>query len=73
VVGLAIVAQQIPFAVMVPPPSLVIFPPDIAVVCVIEVTAVVVKVGITIEGVTEFEGELGRLLPLAFVATTVKV
>ena len=25
------------------------------------------------EGVTEFEAELGKLLPLAFVATTVKV
>src|ERR1035437_7765752 len=27
----------------------------------------------TVEGVTEFEAELGKLLPLAFVATTVKV
>ena len=27
----------------------------------------------TAEGVTEFEAELGKLLPLAFVAITVKV
>ena len=47
-VGVAVVAQQTPLAVTDPPPSAVIFPPEAAVVRVIEVTAVVVRVGITI-------------------------
>jgi hypothetical protein len=48
VVGEAVVAQQTPRTVMVPPPSSVIFPPDDAVVEVTEVTATVVSVGKTI-------------------------
>jgi hypothetical protein len=40
--GLAVVAQHTPLAVIVPPPSEVTFPPDTAVVDVMEVTAVVV-------------------------------
>jgi hypothetical protein len=44
VVGLAVVDQQIPLAVMEPPPSVIIFPPEAAVVKVIEVIAVVVSV-----------------------------
>jgi len=47
-VGLAVVDQQTPLAVMVPPPAEVIFPPETAVVIVIEVTAAVVRVGTTI-------------------------
>jgi hypothetical protein len=47
IVGAGVVAQQIPRSVMVPPPSLVMFPPDDAVVEVIDATAVVVKDGIT--------------------------
>jgi hypothetical protein len=43
-VGVVAVAQQIPLAVMAPPPSETIFPPETAVVKVIEVTAVVVRV-----------------------------
>jgi hypothetical protein len=46
-VGFVVVAQQMPRAVMAPPPSAVIFPPETAVVRVIEVTAVVVTVGTT--------------------------
>lgn len=45
VVGLALVDQQTPLAVTVPPPSSVTLPPDDAVVDVIEVTALVVTVG----------------------------
>jgi hypothetical protein len=44
VVGLVLVFQQTPLAVIVPPPSAVIFPPDTAVIEVIEVIAVVVRV-----------------------------
>ena len=47
-VGVAVVAQQTPLAVMAPPPLAVIFPPETAVVKVIEVTAVVVRVASTI-------------------------
>jgi len=43
-VGSECVAQQIPFADTAEPPSEVTFPPEIAVVIVIEVTAVVVTV-----------------------------
>jgi hypothetical protein len=45
VVGPDVVDQQIPLAVTAPPPSAVIFPPETAVVRVIDVTAVVVRVG----------------------------
>ena len=45
IVGLAVVLQQIPLAVMVAPLSLVIFPPLVAVVPVIADAAVVVSVG----------------------------
>jgi hypothetical protein len=46
-VGLGVVAQQVPLAVMDPPPSDEIFPPETAVVTSTEVTAVVVSVGTT--------------------------
>src|SRR5450759_2149815 len=45
ITGFAVVAQQTPFAVTVPPPSAVTFPPEVTVVEVIKVTAVVVTVG----------------------------
>jgi hypothetical protein len=44
IVGFSVVAQQVPFAVIAPPPSDVIFPPETAVVKVIEVGVVVVRV-----------------------------
>ena len=44
-VGVVVVAQQTPLAVIAPPPSAVILPPETAVVKVKEVTAVVVRVG----------------------------
>ena len=47
VVGPELVFQQIPRAVTEAPPSLVIFPPLVAVVWVIDVIAVVVSVGTT--------------------------
>jgi hypothetical protein len=47
-VGVDVVAQQTPLAVMAPLPSAVIFPPETAVVKVIAETSVVVRVGITI-------------------------
>jgi hypothetical protein len=43
--GFTVVAQQTPLAVTAPPPSAVIFPPEIAVVKVSPVTASVVRVG----------------------------
>jgi hypothetical protein len=46
-VGLAVVAQQTPFSVILPPPSELILPPEAAVVAVIAVIPVVVTVGIT--------------------------
>ena len=46
IVGLAVVLQQIPLAVMVAPLSLVMFPPLVAVTPVIADAAVVVNVGI---------------------------
>jgi hypothetical protein len=46
-VGFELVAQQTPLAVTDAPPSELILPPDIAVVDVIEVTAVVVNEGTT--------------------------
>ena len=48
ITGFAVVAQQIPLAVTAPPPSAVIFPPEIAVVNVIPVTVVVLRVATTI-------------------------
>jgi hypothetical protein len=45
VVGLAVALQQTPRAVTDAPPSLVIFPPLVAVVVVIKVIAVVERVG----------------------------
>ena len=41
--GLAVVAQQTPFAVIDEPPSVMITPPDVAVVIVMADAAVVVK------------------------------
>ena len=49
ITGFAVVAQQTPLAVTAPPPSAVIFPPEIAVVKVSPVIASVVRVGTTIE------------------------
>jgi hypothetical protein len=43
--GLRVVAQQTPLAVTAPPPSAVIFPPEIAVFKVSPVTASVIRVG----------------------------
>ena len=43
VVGFAVVAQHTPLAVIAPPPSYVIFPPEIAVFWVIELIGVVVR------------------------------
>jgi hypothetical protein len=45
IVGLALVPQQIPLAVILAPPSFEIVPPEIAVVVVIDETAVVDIVG----------------------------
>jgi hypothetical protein len=47
-VGPVVVAQQIPLAVTLPPPSATILPPETADVKVIEETASVVRVGRTI-------------------------
>jgi hypothetical protein len=47
VVGSADVLQQTPRAVTDAPPSLVIFPPLVAVFCVINDAAVVIRTGIT--------------------------
>ena len=46
IVGLIVVLQQIPLAVMVAPPSEVMFPPDVAVVVVRFVGVVVVRIGV---------------------------
>ena len=46
-VGLVVVAQQTPLAVTAAPPSAEIFPPETAVVKVIELAIVVVRVGTT--------------------------
>ena len=45
IVGLAVVLQQIPLAVMVAPPSEVMFPPLVAVVVVMPLIVFVVTVG----------------------------
>jgi hypothetical protein len=45
IVGLSSVPQQIPFAVISPPPSLIILPPEVAVVYAISVTSFVVTSG----------------------------
>jgi hypothetical protein len=47
IVGFEVEPQQIPLTVIIAPPLEVIFPPETAVVTLIEVTAVVVSVGIT--------------------------
>ena len=47
-VGFAVVLQQTPRAVTAAPPSVLMFPPLVAVVFVIAVTAVVVIVGIVV-------------------------
>ena len=53
IVGLVLVDQTIPLAVIDPPPSAVILPPDVAEVVVIEVISVEVSDGIdTIENVS---------------------
>ena len=44
IVGPVVVPQHTPLAVINPPPSTVIFPPDVAVVEVITVTAAVVRI-----------------------------
>jgi hypothetical protein len=67
VVGLAVIAQQTPLAVTVPPPSAVIFPPETAVVRPIEVTAVVVRVATPTEVVTN-ETSLPYAVPAMLVA-----
>jgi hypothetical protein len=64
-VGFAAVAQQVPLAVIVPPPSEMIFPPETAVVKVIEETTVVVRVATTIRvvvNVTSFPYAVPTLL-----------
>jgi hypothetical protein len=48
VVGAVVVAQQTPLAVIVPPPSAMTFPPETAVVKVIDEGTVVVRVASTI-------------------------
>jgi hypothetical protein len=53
VVGLADIPQHTPLAVTLAPPSFDTFPPLLAVVAVIPVIAVVVTVGIVIEGNVE--------------------
>ena len=45
IVGFVVNPQQTPLAVTGAPPSLVIFPPLVAVVCAIEDAAVVVRIG----------------------------
>ena len=45
IVGVVVVLQQTPVAVIVAPPSLEIVPPELAVVLVMALTAVVVRVG----------------------------
>ena len=46
IVGLAVVLQQIPLAIMVAPPSEVIVPPDVAEVGVIFVGVLVERIGV---------------------------
>ena len=67
IVGFTIVAQQIPLAVMDPPPSTVILPPVTAVVKVIEVAAVVVRVG-TATGLVVNETSFPYAIPARLVA-----
>ena len=66
-VGEAVVAQQTPRAVIVPPPSSVIFPPDDAEAEVTEVIAVVVSVASTI-GLVVNETSLPYAVPATLVA-----
>lgn len=66
-VGPDVVAQQTPLAVTFPPPSEVIFPPDFAVVEVIEVTTVVETVERDTE-VVENERSFPYAVPALLVA-----
>ena len=66
VVGFCDVLQHIPLTVTVAPPSLVIFPPLLALMVVMEEAGVVVIVGIT--ALTEFVVKLIVLLPKAVPA-----
>ena len=67
IVGAGAVAQQMPRADIVPPPSSVILPPDEALVEVTDVTAVVVRVASTI-GLVVNETSLPYPVPALFVA-----
>jgi hypothetical protein len=67
ITGFAVVAQQTPLAVTVPPPSAVIFPPEAAAVNVIPVTSVVVRVGTTIAVVVKVTSA-PYAVPALFVA-----
>jgi hypothetical protein len=60
IVGLGEVLQHTPLALTFEPPILVTFPPDVAVVAVIEVIAVVVNVGVF----DIFPSNLTQLVPL---------
>jgi hypothetical protein len=65
--GFSVNPQQVPLAVIAPPPSAVIFPPEVAVVKVIEVTEVVIRVATTtavVVNVTSFP----YAVPALFVA-----
>jgi hypothetical protein len=65
IVGFVVVAQHVPLAVMAPPPSEVIFPPETAVVKPIDVIAAVVRVAMEIWLVvneTSFPYEVPALL-----------
>ena len=62
VVGLAVVAQQTPLAVIAAPLSVVMFPPDVAVVVVMELAAVVVRLAIPNEKVISAPLEVPLLL-----------
>jgi hypothetical protein len=66
-VGFEVVAQQTPLAVIDPPPSDVIFPPDTAVAGVIEVIVLVDIVATTI-GLVLKETSLPYPVPVLFVA-----
>jgi hypothetical protein len=67
IVGSAVVAQHTPLAVTDAPPSEVTFPPETAVVNVIEVIAVVVTVG-AVTGLVVNETSLPYEVPMLFVA-----
>jgi hypothetical protein len=62
------VLQQTPRTVTAEPPSVVIFPPDTAVVPVIEEIAAVVRVGIVASGVVVNVNSCPYPVPVVFVA-----